>query len=91
MDKQKISVFVAGKEFVLGSSDSPEYIQRVASYADRILRETAMATRLPTEKAHIMAAISLADEVLKAQDENARLRRRIRELEEQAASPAPVA
>ena len=82
VEKQKGSVWVGGKEYTLVSSDTPEYMQRVAAYADRVLRETAMATRLPTAQANIMAMITLADEVMKAQDENTRLRRELRALRE---------
>ena len=43
-DKKKIAVNVGGKGYTLVSSDPPAYVQRVAAFADRTLRETAMAT-----------------------------------------------
>ena len=82
MEKQKTTVTVAGKEYTLVSSDSPEYMRRVAAYADRKLRETAAATRLPALQADALAALNLADELMKAQDENQRLRRSLRETQE---------
>ena len=42
MEKQKTSVFVAGKEYTVVSSDPPEYLRRVAAYADRKLKEIAL-------------------------------------------------
>ena len=82
MEKQKTTVFLAGREYTLVSSDPPEYMRRVAAYADRKLRETAAASRLPPREADALAALNLADEVLKAQDENSRLRRENRALRE---------
>ena len=51
MEKQKTSVFVAGKEYTVVSSDPPEYLRRVAAYADRKLRESAAVSRLPLAQA----------------------------------------
>ena len=47
MDKQKTTVRVAGKEYALVSSESPEHLNRVAAYLDRQITETVFATRLP--------------------------------------------
>ena len=85
MEKQKTSVFVAGKEYTVVSSDPPEYLRRVAAYADRKLKEMSLATRLPQAQADAMAAMNLADELMKAKDENQRLRRENRHLAEELA------
>ena len=81
--KQRTSVFVAGKEYTIVSSDSPEYMQRVAAYADRKLRESALTTRLPRAQSDALACLNMADELLKAQDENQRLLRQLREAQEE--------
>ena len=88
MDKQKTTVMVAGREYTLVSSDSPDYVRRVAAYTDRRLRETALASRLPGAQAAALTALNLADELIKAQEENRRLRQRLRVLEEGAAGTA---
>ncbi len=80
MDKQKTTVRVAGKEYPLVSADSPEYLGRVAAYVDRRIMETAYATRLNKESAAVLAALNIADELMKSQDENARLRRELDKL-----------
>ena len=77
MEKQKTVVTVAGKEYTLVSSESPEYMNRVAAYVDRKLEEMAMATRLPTNMVAVLTALNMADELMKAHDENSRLRREI--------------
>ena len=35
MEKQKITVTVAGKNYTLVSGDPPEYVKRVAAFVDR--------------------------------------------------------
>ena len=77
MEKQKTVVTVAGKEYTLVSSESPEYMNRVAAYVDRKLEEMAMATRLPINMVAVLTALNMADELMKAHDENSRLRREI--------------
>lgn len=86
MEKQKTTVHVAGREYTLVSSDAPEYMNRVAAYVDRKISETALATRLPIDKAAVLTALNIADELMKSHDENSRIRREMmnvrRELEE---------
>jgi cell division protein ZapA len=80
MEKQKITVTVAGKPYTLVSSDPPEHVRRVAAYVDRTLSETASATKLPSAQAAVLSCFRMAEELLKAQDENRMLQRRIEEL-----------
>ena len=80
MEKQKITVRVAGKEYALVSSDSPEHLTRVAAYVDRQIAETVFAARANKENAAVLVSLNLADELMKAKDENARLRREINAL-----------
>ncbi len=82
MEKQKTIVRVAGKEYTLVSADSPEYINRVANYVDRRITETAFATRMNKENVAVLVSLNMADELMKAQDENARLRRELNALRE---------
>ena len=77
MDKQKTTVRVAGREYTLVSSDSPEHLSRVAAYVDRRITETAFATRMQKEAVAVLVSLNMADELMKAQDENARLRREL--------------
>ena len=80
MDKQKVTLRVAGKEYALVSSDSPEHLSRVAKYVDRQITETIFATRASKENAAVLVALNLTDELMKAKDENARLRRELNAL-----------
>ncbi|MBE5796784.1 MAG: cell division protein ZapA [Clostridiales bacterium] len=80
MEKQRTTVRVAGKEYALVSSDSPEHLNRVAGYLDRQITETVFATRLPKETVTVLVAMNITDELMKAQEENARLRRELNEM-----------
>ena len=80
MEKQKITVTVAGKPYTLVSSDPPEHVKRVAAYVDRTLSETSSVTNLPSSQAAVLTCFRMAEELLKAQDEHRMLRRRLEEL-----------
>ena len=85
MDKQRITVRVAGKEYALVSADSPEHMTRVAAYVDRQITETVFATRMPKETVTVLVAMNVTDELMKAQAENSRLRRELNALREKQA------
>ena len=77
MGKQKITVTVAGKPYTLVSEDPPEHVKRVAAYVDRALSETSAVTNLPSAQAAVLTCFRMAEELLKAQDENRMLQRRL--------------
>ena len=76
MEKQKITVRVAGKNYTLVSSDPPAYVRRVAELVDRRLKEMEIATGLPENQVMALTCFNLADELLKARDEITTMRRR---------------
>jgi len=77
LDKIKTTVTVAGKEYTIVSEDPVEYIKRVGTYVDRKLQEIEHASKLPSYMAAVLTAINITDELLKAQDENAKLRKEL--------------
>ena len=68
---------VAGRPYTLVSSDPPEHVKRVAAYVDRELSETAAATNLPSAQAAVLTCFRLAEDLLRAQDENRVLLKRL--------------
>ena len=82
MEKRKYTVTVAGKTYTLVSSDGPESVRRIAEYVDRQLRETAAVTNLPSGQTAVLACFNLAEELMKAQDENRVLRRQMEKQQE---------
>lgn len=78
METQRLTVRVAGKNYKLSFSDEPEHIKRLVSFTNRRIAEAgASSLNMDRETAAVAAALSLADDLMKAQDDNARLRRAI--------------
>jgi len=82
-EKKKTIIRVGNREYTLISAEPVEYLRRVESYVDRRLTETTLASRQPQPVAAVLTCISMGDDLLKAQDENTRLRRELRDLHEQ--------
>ena len=76
------TVRVAGKDYTIASYDPEAHVQRVAAYVDRKLHELSAATRLPQAQLSVLAALNIADDMLKAHDEITRLRRELMETQQ---------
>ena len=74
MEKKRVTIRVAGKDYNMTSSDSEAYVRRVASYVDRKINDLSLATRLPMTDLAVLTAITIADDAFKAHDELTRLR-----------------
>ena len=79
MEKIRTTVRIAGKDYTMSGYDKEEYVRRVAIYVDRKIHELSMTTRMPMQDVCVLTAVTLADEMLKSQDENNRLRRELSE------------
>lgn len=77
MEKNRTTVKIAGKEYTMSSYDPEDYVQRVASYVDKKMSDLSIATKLPSQQLAVLVAMSIADDMLKAHDENNRLKREI--------------
>lgn len=83
MDSQTYRVTVAGKTYRLTSSQSAEHVKRALSCANRRLGEfMTLNPRASKETAAVSAALTLASELIAAQDDNTRLRRELADLRE---------
>ena len=80
MEKQKFTVTVAGKNYTLISGDPPVFVRRVAAFVDRKLSETEAVTNLPSGQAAVLTCFNLAEDLLRAQDENTLLRKQVDKL-----------
>ena len=81
LERKKTSVTVGGKAYTIVSEDSTEHVKRVGLYVDRKLQEIEQATRLPSYASAILTTLNIADDLLKAQDENTQLRRNLMKLQ----------
>jgi len=79
MEKIRVTVRIAGKDYTMSGYDKEEYVRRVALLVDRKIQELSLATRMPAQDVCVLTAVTIADEMLKSQDENNRLRRELSE------------
>ncbi len=70
---------VAGKDYTISSADAPEHVHRMGVYVDRKIAESASSGFVNRETAAVITALSIADELITAQDDNTRLRRELLE------------
>jgi len=83
------TVQVAGKSFQLSGMEEPGHYHRLAEMTDRRIRETAAQNPgLNAEACAVAAALSLADELVKAQTMAARLREQLENIRKGAADEA---
>ena len=74
MAKTRTVVRIAGRDYPITSSDTEDYVRRVARYVDRKINELTLATRLPAAESATLAAMTIADELAKSREEINRLR-----------------
>lgn len=83
MEKIKTTVRIAGRDYTMTGTDSEEHMHRVAVYVDRKMEELSLATHMPSNMVSVLTAMNVTDELLKAQDENTRLRKEVMLLQQQ--------
>jgi len=70
VDKKKTVVRIGGAEYALQSDNSEEYMHRVAIYVDRVYKDvTQKHPHLNTSMAAVLAAVNIADELLRERGE----------------------
>ena len=77
MEKIKTTVCIAGKEYAISSYDSEAYVQNVAAWVDRKMKELAQATRLPAGQLAVLAAVNATDDMMKSREEIRRLKQEL--------------
>lgn len=75
MKKNKVVIRLMSRDYALLTEQTPEQVQRTARHVDRKMREIAITTRAAEAVVPILTAMTLADELIRAQEENIRLRR----------------
>ena len=78
MDKNKVKVLINGVAYTLVTSETPEYVQRVAILVDRKIREIkGENSELTNGMISMLTSINLADEYIKLLDSTDNLRKQI--------------
>ncbi len=68
--KNPVTVVIGGEEYKLRADATPEYTQQCAAYLDRLLSELlGQATVVERDRAAILAALSITDQLFQARAE----------------------
>lgn len=66
----QVSVRIFGQEFTIKGEDTPEYVEELAEFVDKKMREVASASSVITShKVAILTAINIADELFRVSRE----------------------
>ncbi|WP_041367676.1 cell division protein ZapA [Natranaerobius thermophilus] len=69
--RHRIEVNIFGEEYTLKSSSNPEHMKKVASVVDETMNKIAESKpRISLHQIAVLAALNLADEYLKLEDEH---------------------
>ena len=79
MQKIRTTVHIAGKDYAISSYDSEVYVQNVAAWVDRRMRELHQATKLPGGQLAVLTAMNAADDMMKSREEIRRLKQELEE------------
>ncbi len=80
-EKNKVTVRIAGNEYVISGAESHEYIQKVALFVDRKIMEiTRKNHTLSTSMASVLTSVNMADEMFRMSETLNRLEKEHNEL-----------
>lgn len=77
MQKIKTTVRIAGKEYAISSYDPESYVQEVAAWVDRRMKELSATSKLPAGQLAVLAAVKATDDMMKSREEIRRLRQEL--------------
>ena len=84
--KNKIVVTIGGRDYTMVAVEDGAYVRRCAELVDQQLREVLAAGKLSQADAAVLAAMNIADLLMKEQDASENLRRQVKENLEEANS-----
>ena len=84
--KNKIVVSIGGKSYTMVASEDESYVRKCAELVDRQLTEVSAGGRLSQSDAAVLAAMNIADLLMKEQEASENLRRQVKESLEESNS-----
>lgn len=84
--KNKIVVRIGGKDYTMVASEDEGYVRKCAELVDKQLTEISGGGKLSQTDAAVLAAMNVADLLLKEQEASENLRRQVKESLEEANS-----
>jgi len=82
----KIVVNIGGRDYVMVAAEDEEYVRRCAELVDQQLREVMSDSRLAKADGAVLAAMNIADQLMKERQTAENLRRQVKENLEEANS-----
>ena len=82
--KNKITVTIGGRDYTMVAVVDEAYVRRCAELVDRQIKEISAEGRLSQADAAVLAAMNVADLLLKEQEASENLRRQVKENLEEA-------
>lgn len=82
--KNKITVTIGGRDYTMVAVEDEAYVRRCAELVDQQIREVSAEGRLSQADAAVLAAMNVADLLLKEQEASENLRRQVKENLEEA-------
>ena len=74
----KVTMTICGQEYTLVADESAAYMEQVGTLANQRMRQTQETLRVSRADAAVLAAVNLADELLKNQAAAENLRRQVK-------------
>ena len=81
----RVTMNICGETYTLIAEESPSYMERVGTLVNEELTKVMAGTKVSRTDAAILAAINIADELLKAQESGENLRRQLKTYLDEAA------
>ena len=82
--RNKVTVSIGGKEYTMVASEDEGYVRKCAALVDRQLGEVSSGGKLSQADAAVLAAMNIADLLMKEQEAAENLRRQVKENLEEA-------
>ena len=82
--KNKITVTIGGRDYTMVAVEDEDYVRRCAELVDQQIKEISAEGRLSQADAAVLAAMNVADLLLKEQETSENLRRQVKENLEEA-------
>ena len=81
----RITVSICGEDYTLVAEESTAYMEQVAALVDKKMKEVIAGVKLGRNDAAVLAAVNLADELLKNEQSAENLRRQVKSYLDEAA------
>ena len=81
----RVTMNICGESYTLIAEESPSYMERVGNLVNEHLTKVMEGTQASRTDAAILAAINIADELLKSQESAENLRRQVKTYLDEAA------